>query len=765
MQTTGIYSFLRNQQKVLFFALAQYFLSVKPSTAQSLDQPGSSTAGQAGSATAGQNKDSSVTLSGAETTTTKTAASMINQPVEMQEVTVVGKLDKTRQEIVPSTGATVYTIDQQDIQNLSQGDNIPFSKLLLRFPGVSQDSAASGSFHVRDDHANVQYRIDDVLIPESITSFGSQFDTRFAQSVTLITGALPAEYGFRQAGVLDIQTKNGAVNPGGDVDLYGGSYGTIHPSFEYGGSQGKLNYYFSGSYLQSTQGIENSTSGYNPIHDSTDQYRGFAYLSYIVDDTSRISLIAGEAYNQYQIPNTPDQTSGLPPNPLVFAGVPTTFNSSDLNESQREQNNFEVLAYQKTIDDFSFQLSLLNSFSAVNYRPDPNGGDLFFNGESGFLNRSVMSDGVQFDSSYELNASHTIRGGFQLNAQGGAQTAITTVVPVDGAGDQSGVPETFNNSSYVPAYSYGFYLQDEWKITKDLTLNYGGRMDFYQSSLIRQNQLSPRLNAVYKIDKATTVHGGYASYFTPPPLENIPQGTTSEFEGTTGAVASGVPNDPVESERANYFDLGITHQFTPNYQVGIDGYYKQATNLIDDGQFNSAPILSAFNYAKGQICGVELSQNYTQGGFSAYANLAVEEGLGERVNSAQSVLFSADDYNYIFDHYIYLDHSQSFTGSLGASYKITQTETTPYVEMICGSGLRQDIDSAPNGGSVPAYDSINVGFSQGFKWANMPNLSARLDVINAGDQIYQIRSGSGVGVFAPQFGQRRSVYAGVTYSF
>jgi hypothetical protein len=765
MQTTGIYYFLRNRRFVLISSTVLTLVSSMPGAAQSLAQSNPSTSGQVTSATVGQNKDTSGTFPGTETTTTTTSTSNIHPPVEMQEVTVVGKLDKTRQEIVPSTGATVYAIDQQDIQNLSQGDNIPFSKLLLRFPGVSQDSAASGSFHVRDDHANVQYRIDDVLIPESITSFGSQFDTRFAQSVTLITGALPAEYGFRQAGVLDIQTKNGAVNPGGDGDLYGGSYGTIHPSFEYGGSQGRLNYYFSGSYLQSTQGIENSTSGYNPIHDNTDQYRGFAYLSYIVDDTSRISLIAGEAYNQYQIPNTPDQTSGLPPNPLVFAGVPTTFNSSDLNESQREQNNFEVLAYQKTIDDFSFQLSLFNSFSAVNYRPDPNGGDLFFNGESGFLNRSVMSDGVQFDSSYELNASHTIRGGFQLNAQGGAQTAITTVVPVDGAGDQSGVPETFNNSSYVPAYSYGFYLQDEWKITKDLTLNYGGRMDFYQSSLIRQNQLSPRLNAVYKIDKATTVHGGYASYFTPPPLENIPQGTTSEFEGTTGAVASGVPNDPVESERANYFDLGITHQFTPNYQVGIDGYYKQATNLIDDGQFNSAPILSAFNYAKGQICGVELSQNYTQGGFSAYANLAVEEGLGERVNSAQSVLFSADDYNYIFDHYIYLDHSQSFTGSLGASYKITQTETTPYVEMICGSGLRQDIDSAPNGGSVPAYDSINVGFSQGFKWANMPNLSARVDVINAGDQIYQIRSGSGVGVFAPQFGQRRSVYAGVTYSF
>ena len=688
------------------------------------------------------------------------------QPVQMQEVTVVGQLDQARQQIVPSIGATVYTIDQQDIEDLSQGENVPFSKLVLRLPGVSQDSAASGSFHVRDDHANVQYRIDDVLIPESITSFGSQFDTRFAESVTLITGALPAEYGFRQAGVLDIQTKNGAVNPGGDVDLYGGSYGTIHPSFEYGGSQGKLNYYFSGGYLQTTQGIENSTSSYNPVHDSSDQYRGFAYLSYIIDDTSRISLIAGEAYNQYQIPNNPNQTPALQTNgtPYTIPGV-SSFNSEDLNDNQREQNSFEVLAYQKTIDDFSFQLSLFNSYSAANYSPDPNGGDLFFNGESGSLNRSVMSNGTQFDASYVINDAHTLRGGWQLNAQGAAQTANTTVIPLDAAGNQSGAPERFDDSDYITAYSYGFYLQDEWKITKEFTLNYGGRMDFYQSSLIRQNQLSPRINATYVIDPATTIHGGYASYFTPPPLENIPQGTTTQFAGTTGEATPGLPNGPVESERTNYFDLGVIHKFTPQYQVGLDGYYKQATNLIDDGQFGTAPILSAFNYAKGQICGVELSQNYTQGGFSAYANLAVEEGLGERVNSAQGVLFNAADYNYINDHYIYLDHSQTFTGSAGLTYKITQTETTPYVEMICGSGLRADTDNIPNGASVPAYDTINMGFSQGFKWAGVPNLTARLDVLNVADQIYQIRSGSGVGVFAPQYGQRRSVFAGVTYSF
>jgi len=424
-----------------------------------------------------------------------------------------------------------------------------------------------------------------------------------------------------------------------------------------------------------------------------------------------------------------------------------------------------VLAYQKTIDDFNFQLSVFNSYSAVTFIPDSLG-DLFFNGAAGRLDRSVMSNGLQFDSSYEINDSHTLRGGVLLNAQGATQTAHTTVIPEDPTtGTQNGPPFSVFNRDYSTAYSYGIYLQDEWKITKALTLNYGGRFDIYQSSQIRQNQLSPRMNATYKVDKDTTVHGGYASYFTPPPLENIPQGSVTQFVNTTNAATTGLPNDPTRAERAHYFDLGIVHNFTPEYQAGLDGYFKLSQNTIDDGQFGTAPILSAFNYRRGQICGVELSQSYTKGGFSAYGNIAVEEGIGTGFNSAQSVLFNAAKYNYVASHYIYLDHSQSFTGSLGLSYNIAQTETTPYMEMVCGSGLRTDGKDIPNGGSLPAYDSVNIGFTQGFKWAGCEHLSARFDVINIGDQIYELRNGGGVGVFAPQFGQRRSFYGGLTYSF
>jgi outer membrane receptor protein involved in Fe transport len=724
-----------------------------------------------GDAPAGKSTVAGGTQQSGQKTQSPTTEASTTVPAQMQEVTVVGKLDQQRQEIVPSLGATVYTIDQQEIQDLTQGNNIPFSKLVLRFPGVSQDSEGSGSFHVRDEHANVQYRINDVLIPEGITSFGSQFDTRFADHVDLITGALPAQYGFRESGILDIHTKSGAFDQGGEAEMYGGSQGTIHPSFEYGGQQGKLNYYFSGNYLQDDLGIENPTASTNAIHDSTDQYRGFAYLSYIIDDSSRISLIAGEAYNQFEIPNSPNQQPAVDGTgaPFTIPGA-ATFDSTQLNERQREQNNFEVLAYQKSTDDFDFQASIFNSYSSVVFEPDQLG-DLYFNGVAGGLNRSVMTYGYQFDSAWRVTDDHTIRGGVLVEAQGASQVANTTVIPEDGTGAQDGTPETFNNTDYSTAYSYGLYLQDEWKVTKQLTLNYGGRMDFYQSTQIRQNQLSPRVNAVFTLDKNTSFHGGYASYFTPPPLENIPQGADQEFAGTsnapsTDAAGNPLPNDPVKSERANYFDIGATHNFTPEYQVGLDAYYKTSTNTLDDGQFGAAPILSAFNYAKGQITGVELSQNYTtKAGFSAYGNLAVEKGIGTQVNSAQSVLFSADDYNYISNHYIYLDHSQTFTGSAGVTYNISQTETRPYVELVCGSGLRTDTDTVPNGASVPAYDSVNIGFTQGFKWAGVPNLTARFDCTNVADQVYVLRDGAGVGVFAPQYGARRAFYGGLSYSF
>src|SRR5256886_9373983 len=206
-----------------------------------------------------------------------------------QVVVTSQELDISREQIVPSLGATRYTVGPDRLDSQAQGENASFNQPILRFPGVAQDSF--GQLHVRGEHANLQYRIDDVLLPESIPGFGQELETRFADNISLITGALPAQFGFRNTGVIDIHTKSGAAFQQSEASVYVGSFDTIKPSFELGNITGKLSSYVSASYLHSGIGIENPTGSSNPIHDNTDQYKLFGYFSYIFDETSRLTLL------------------------------------------------------------------------------------------------------------------------------------------------------------------------------------------------------------------------------------------------------------------------------------------------------------------------------------------------------------------------------------------------------------------------------------------------------------------------------------------
>ncbi|MGO9360255.1 MAG: ligand-gated channel, partial [Xanthobacteraceae bacterium] len=115
--------------------------------------------------------------------------------------------DQARGNIFTTIGTASSTISHDTIQDLPQGTNATVEQVLLQAPGVSQDSAASGLLHVRNDHANVQFRINGILLPDGVTGFGSIFDTSFIGSIALVTGALPAEYGLRTVGLVDITTR------------------------------------------------------------------------------------------------------------------------------------------------------------------------------------------------------------------------------------------------------------------------------------------------------------------------------------------------------------------------------------------------------------------------------------------------------------------------------------------------------------------------------------------------------------------------------
>jgi outer membrane receptor protein involved in Fe transport len=348
--------------------------------------------------------------------------------------------------------------------------------------------------------------------------------------------------------------------------------------------------------------------------------------------------------------------------------------------------------------------------------------------------------------------------------------AATTVFPVDANGDPTGPAFTIRQSGTQRANFLGAYLQDEWKLTRRITLNYGARADGYASSTDHESQLSPRVNLLYEPTKSMSIHAGYARYFTPPPLENVSATTVADFAGTSNA-ASSLLDDPVRAERADYFDLGVTRKIGRRFQAGIDTYYKTATNQLDDGLFGQSLIQSAFNYRQGRIYGLELSASYNAGGFSAYANLAHSVAQGRDWTSSQ-FLFDAADLAYVSNHWIYLDHSQQLSGSFGTSYlwKHGHGGTKVYLDLLYGSGLRNDAVGAdgtviPNGGTVPAYHTVSTGVERTFPLEGHRELKARLDVVNLTDEKYELRDGSGVGVNAAQYGMRRGIFGTLGLSF
>jgi len=306
------------------------------------------------------------------------------------------------------------------------------------------------------------------------------------------------------------------------------------------------------------------------------------------------------------------------------------------------------------------------------------------------------------------------------------------------------------------------------------------------------NQLSPRLSFTYKPFEYTTFHAGYARYFTPPVLVEAAPANIALFDGTTGAPPAGQGNSPVLPERSHYFDAGVDQKIPfkcysssakdcPTLDLGVDAYYKIAKDLIDNGNFGQALVLSAFNYAKGYVEGIEFSAKYHAGNFQAYANLAVGEERATDVVSNQYLFDNTNPladlggqtlFQYLASHWIYTDHTQIVTGSAGAAYQFCGRASTPgenwwdslcgtklSADMIYGSGLRT---GDANLGTEPAYAQFNTSIAHEFAMPDGKPLTVRFDIVNLFDTIYQMRSGTGIGVFAPQYGPRRGYYFGIS---
>ena len=168
-------------------------------------------------------------------------------------------------------------------------------------------------------------------------------------------------------------------------------------------------------------------------------------------------------------------------------------------------------------------------------------------------------------------------------------------------------------------------------------------------------------------------------------------------------------------------------------------------------------VFTPFNYAKGRQYGVEFTTSWNHDNFTWYSNFAYSVAQGIEHVSNQ-FLFAPEESAYTRTHYIFLDHDQTFTESAGVAYHLWGFLFS--LSQIYGSGLRSGF---ANTGNQPFYIQFDAGIARPFTLSSMGKFEGRVAVVNLGDWIYPVRSGSGIGVFAPQYGPRRSFYGGLKW--
>ena len=373
-------------------------------------------------------------------------------------VVTARRLDTARTQIDAGLGATVYSLTNDTIENRPGGETGSVADILAQTPGVT---LSGRTLNVRGAPAN-QVRINNVILPEIISDPADQLSSRLAKTTRLITGTLPAQFGFAPAGVISITTKNGHYQHGGQAELFAGSDGMLEPALELAGSVDNTSLFASGSLERDRSTVGDALG--NSARDRRLAGEGFGFADHVIDDENRVSFIFGGSHERHRFGET-------------SVGKGTETNS----------DGYGVATYQHTAGGFTMQVSAFGGLASD---------------EATFLKNTWerrSSWGTQIDGSDAIGVSHTLR--FGLLAM------HSKVRELEPAGPRFSAART----------SLAGYLQDEWKLLPTLTFNPGARLEWLRG-LGSSAKVEPRASFVWASSRGLTAHVGYARYASARPL-------------------------------------------------------------------------------------------------------------------------------------------------------------------------------------------------------------------------------------------------------
>src|SRR5262249_21107154 len=418
-----------------------------------------------------------------------------------------------------------YQLSRKDVETLPRGNNNTVAEVLQTIPSVAY--GALGQVHIRQDHANQQFRIDGVPIPEGVSStFTDVISPRAWERADIILGGMEAQYGNKTAAVLDITTKIGTKPGFGSAQMFGGSNQTINPSLEYGGTIGeKFRLYMLNSYTATNRGIEPPTLGHSIFHGQSERDQTFIRGDYQHDNMNNFSWVFLNSVAKHQIPTAPNREIDLTVLPLLQASRPgfTPVASQAIDENQKENNQYGHMVWRHDVNSSNFfSLSSYVRHTRATFRTDPFNvlaytADPAEPFSAGSQDRGAYSGGVRLDHTYIPNNEHVIKTGFQVDrTQTVNKTRLFTFAD-DGAGNPTGNVLGLDADNRLIGWRQEFWIQDQWSPHDQWTFNLGIRADAVQYQR-HEGQISPRVGITYKADQANVFHVFYGRQFTPPNL-------------------------------------------------------------------------------------------------------------------------------------------------------------------------------------------------------------------------------------------------------
>ncbi len=635
------------------------------------------------------------------------------------------------------------SIDHSDFDKLPmESESSGLSSLVTATtPGIAADS--NGQLHGLGDHASNTFSVDGQQISDQQSKvFSNQLPSNAVQSISVIEGAPPAEYGGKTSLIIQVTTRSGlgVTKPTGSITTSFGTFGAATASLDlaYGGKNFgnffELDGLNTGRFLDAPE--------FSVFHDKGNEINVFDRIDRNLTQADSIHLNLNYSRSWFQTPNTYDNlnvqnvvSAGTTASP-VFAGVGNTDQRSKIE-------TFNIApTYTRVLDQYSvFNFGPYIRRDTYNYygsnNPLADLGPANLQTSSISQARSLTNAGVHTDLSY-VRGIHNIKlGGNYSQTFLRENDALGIVDPtynspcVDATGASiSGYSDpflcgtNFVNSAYNPVLApydltrggsffafngrtdvkeIALYIQDQIK-TGNWLFNVGMRGDLYNGLAIAR-QAEPRVGLSYTVKRTGTVlRASYARTLESPFNENLvlsSQGCSSEVLSPLLACSPGVSNT-LEPGFRNEFHAGFEQSFSKNFVLSGDYIWKYTHNAFDFSVLGNTPITFPIDWHNAKVPGFALRADVPNvRNFSAYvvmssvaARFFPPQVAGAGATVGQSGLPFRIDHDERFNQTTHIQYQ------LPTAQNVRLLHQTPYVS------LNWHFDSGLTAGSVPCYNTL-----------------------------------------------------------